>query len=186
MKNEKDSEAVVRGHVKKHFLTDKDGKKHDSVGRDNFVPIPKDICGPPKEFYGLSSDSFDEGNYMARACGEAKVLYFITKSIKSLIETGIQERLTVINSGLKGFSRCNKDCEVGYRIAQEGVQFVAPHMTNCKVIAGLYDFGKCLQAGNVQISSFSERFAEEGRAISLGSFVGYENDYLKISPGIMY
>jgi hypothetical protein len=50
VKNEKDSEAVVRGHVKKHFLTDKDGKKHDSVGRDNFVPIPKDICGPPKEF----------------------------------------------------------------------------------------------------------------------------------------
>jgi hypothetical protein len=59
-------------------------------------------------------------------------------------------------------------------------------MTKRKVIAGLDDFGKCLQAGNVQISSFSERFAEEGRAISLGSFVGYENDYLKISPGIMY
>lgn len=183
LKNEKDSEAVVRGHVKKHFLTDKDGKKHETVGRDDFVPIPKDIFEPLKEFYGLSSDSFDEGNYMARACGEAKVLYFITKSIKSLIETGIQERLTVINSGLKGFSRCNKDCEVGYRIAQEGVHFVAPHMTKRKVIADLDDFNKCLQAGNVPISSFSESFAEQVRAISLGSFVvclkGYENDYLK-------
>jgi hypothetical protein len=56
-------------------------------------------------------------------------------------------------------------------------------MTKRKVIAGLDDFSKCLQAGNVQISSFSESFAEEVRAISLGSFVvclkGYENDYLK-------
>ena len=183
LKNEKDSDAVVRGHVKKHFLTDKDGKKHETMGHDDFVPIPKDIFEPLKEFYGLSSDSFDEGNYMARACGEAKVLYFISKSIKSLIETGIQERLTVINSGLKGFSRCNKDCEVAYRIAQEGVHFVAPHMTKRKVIAGLDDFNKCLQAGNVQIGSFSESFAEEVRAITLGSFVvclkGYENDYLK-------
>lgn len=183
MKNEKDSTGVVRGHVKKIFLLDKNGKKHETLGRDDFVPIPDDVMGPLKEFYGLSSDSFDEGNYMARACGDGKTLYFITKAVKSLIDMGIQERLTVITSGLKGFTRCNNDCEVSFRIAQEGVHFVAPHMTKRKVIADLDDFRKCLEPGNIEIKSFSENYANHVKDLSLGSFVvclkGYENDYLK-------
>ena len=183
MKNQKDSPNVVRGHVKKIYLKDKDGKKHESLGRDDFVPIPDTIFGSIKEFYGMSSDSFEEGNYMSRACGDARTLYFITKSVKSLIETGFQEKVTVINSGLKGFTRCNKDCEVQYRIAQEGVHFVAPHMTKRKVVAEIDDFRKCLEPGNTPLSTFSEGFAAEVRALSLGSFVvclkGYENDYLK-------
>eukprot|EP00934_Nitzschia_sp_Nitz4_P001853 Nitzschia sp. Nitz4//scaffold40_size135432//106302//108761//NITZ4_003262-RA/size135432-processed-gene-0.154-mRNA-1//1//CDS//3329551273//1853//frame0 len=183
LENEKDSSAVVRGHVKKIFLEDKDGKKHETLGRDDFVPIPDNVFGPLKEYFGLSSDSFDEGNYMSRACGDCKVLYFITKPVKQLIDKGIQQRLTVINSGLKSFTRCNKDCEVNYRIAQEGVHFVAPHMTKRKVIAELSDFQKCLETGVLQIGDFTESFANEVRALSLGSFAvclkGYENDYLK-------
>jgi 16S rRNA C967 or C1407 C5-methylase (RsmB/RsmF family) len=183
MKNEKDSAGVVRGHVKKIFLKDKDGKAHETLGRDDFIPIADDVFGPLKDFYGLSSDSFDEGNYMSRACGDGKVLYFITKSIKALIDTGIQERLTTITSGVKGFTRCSKDCSVGHRIAQEGVHFVAPHMTKRKLIVDLEDFQKCLVPGNLEVATFSEGFAKEVRALSFGSFVvclrGFENDYLK-------
>lgn len=182
-KHEKDSSAVSRGHVKRIFLKDKDGKRHETLGRDDFVPIPENVFGPLRDYYGLSSDSFDEGNYMSRACGEGKVLYFITKPIKALIEKGIQEKLTVINSGLKGFTRCNKDCDVGYRISQEGVHFVAPHMTKRKLVAELADFEKCLGSGNVAIGSFSEEFAAQVRALSFGAFVvclkGFETDYIK-------
>jgi hypothetical protein len=112
-----------------------------------------------------------------------KVLHFITKPIKSLIDSGFQERITVIHSGVKGFTRCNKDCDVNYRIAQEGVHFVAPHMTKRKIIADIDDFRKCLEPDNVELGTFSEVFAEQVRSLTFGCFVvclkGYENDYLK-------
>ena len=183
VKNEKDSTAVVRGHVKRVYLRDKDGNKHETLGRDDFVPIPEDIFGPLRDYYGLATSTFEQGSYMARACGEMKVLHFITKSIKALIDSGFQERVTVIHSGVKGFTRCNKDCEVMYRIAQEGVHFVAPHMTKRKIIADIDDFRRCLEPENIELSTFSQAFAEEVRSLTLGCFVvclkGFDTDYLK-------
>ena len=91
--------------------------------------------------------------------------------------------MTVINSGLKAFTRNNKDCDVGYRVAQEGVHFVAPHMTKRKISASLQDFEMCLKGPTVQNKDFSEGFASKIRQLSVGSFVvvleGYENDYIK-------
>jgi hypothetical protein len=112
------------------------------------------------------------------------VLYFMTRTIKSLvIDRGIQDKVTVVSSGLKGFTRNNKDCEVGYRVAQEGVHFVAPHMRKRKISANLKDFEMCLSGPAVQIKDFSEEFAAKVRLQTVGSFVvtleGYENDYIK-------
>ena len=180
---EKDSSAVVRGHVKKNFLPGKDGKKHESLGKDDFVPVPDNLFEPLKEFYGLSSDSFDETSYMIRAGSDAKVLYFICKTAHSLIDRGLQERITVVHSGLQGFKRCNKECKVRYRVAQEAVHFVAPHMTKRKIGANVEDFKKCLQTGNIPIKEFSAEFAEKLSSLTMGSFVvylnGYEDDYIK-------
>jgi hypothetical protein len=39
---------VVRGHVKKHYLEDKDGKKHATLGKDDFIPISKELFQPLK------------------------------------------------------------------------------------------------------------------------------------------
>jgi 16S rRNA C967 or C1407 C5-methylase (RsmB/RsmF family) len=181
--NEKDSEAVVRGHVKKRFLRGEDGTKHESLGKDDFVPVPEDVFGKLKDFYGLSSDSFEEGQYMIRACSNGKVLYFLSKTVKKLIDQGVQGRLTVVSSGLRGFIRNNKDCEVNFRIAQEGVHFVAPHMTKRKLCANIGDFQKCLVAGTLKNEDFSEDFAKQIRLLAMGSFVvyleGHENDYIK-------
>lgn len=182
-KNEKDSDAVVRGHVKRVYLKDENGNKDEKLGRDDFVPIPQQIFDPLREYYGLSTTNFQGGNYMARACGEMRVLYFITTAIKALIDDGFQEKVTVIHSGVKGFTRCNKECEVTYRLSQEGVHFVAPHMTKRKIIADVDDFGKCLEPFNVPLDSFSKEFSDQVRPLSMGCFVvclkGYENDYLK-------
>jgi hypothetical protein len=46
--DKKDNSAVVRGYVKKHYLEDKDGKKHATLGKDDFIPVPKDIFEPLK------------------------------------------------------------------------------------------------------------------------------------------
>lgn len=162
----------------------KDGKKKRTDGNDDFIPVPEDVFKPLKEFYGLDDESFEASNYMIRSGGDGKVLYFMTRTIKSLlIDRGIQDKVTVINSGLKGFTRNNKDCEVGYRVSQEGVHFVAPHMKKRKISANIKDFEMCLSGPTVQIKDFSEEFAAKVRPLAVGSFVvmleGYENDYIK-------
>lgn len=178
------SDLSHSGSAKKTFLKDSDGKKHKNVGRDDFLPCPEDIFAPLKEYYGLDDESFRAGQYMIRACGDKKVLYFMSKTVKSqLIDRGIQERVTVVTSGLKGFVRNNKDCDVDYRVAQEGVHFVAPHMRKRKIGANLEDFERCLSTPTVQIKDFSNAFAEEVRNLTTGAFVvflkGYEDDYIK-------
>jgi len=174
----------VHGFVKGNFLKGEDGKKSMTVGRDDYVNVPDDIFIPLREYYGLDEESFKEGQFMIRAGGDSKVLYFITKTVKTqLIDKGIQEKVTVVNSGLKAFVRNNKDCEVPYRVAQEGIHCVAPHMTKRILSAEVHDFEKCLSAPTVHIKDFSEEFAEQVRKLSMGSFVvylkGFENDYIK-------
>lgn len=181
---DKGTDRSRTGIAKKTFLTDKDGKKNKTVGRDDFLPCPEEIFAPLKAYYGLDDESFEEGRYMIRACGDKKVLYFMSKTVKSqLLDRGIQERVTVVTSGLKGFVRNNKDCDVDYRVAQEGVHFVAPHMKKRKIGADLQDFELCLSAPTVHLNDFSEEFAAEVRKLTSGAFVvylkGYEDDYIK-------
>jgi 16S rRNA C967 or C1407 C5-methylase (RsmB/RsmF family) len=180
---EADGEKLPRGQGKQNFLVDANGNKHPTLGKDDFATIPPGVFDPLIEFYGLSSDSFRKDKYMGRACGEAKVLYFLSDSIKKLIDDGMQQRLTVVNSGLKGFERNNKECEVRYRLAQEGIHFVAPHMTKRKIYADVEDFRKFLETGMIRLDSFSDEVAAQIRPLSMGSFVvclkGYEDDYIK-------
>ena len=145
--SERNSCTVVRGHMKKNFLRDKDGNKHESVGREDFLPCPVEAFDPLRDFYGLTSDTFESKRYKIRACGDSKVLYFMSGTVMDLIDRGIQERVTVVHSGLKAFVRNNKECEVQYRISQEGVHFVSPHMTKRKFSVGVDDFRKCLGSG---------------------------------------
>ena len=179
----------MNGDSSDKFANDKlkEDKKHKALsnaGNDDFIPVPESVFEPLKEFYGLDDEGFEASNYMIRSGSDGKVLYFITKTIKSLlIDRGIQDKVTVINSGLKGFQRNNKDCEVPYRVSQEGVHFVAPHMKKRKISANLKDFELCLSNPTVHIKDFLEDFASKVREMAVGSFVvmleGYENDYIK-------
>lgn len=187
---DKESSSTTPGNVKKHYLADKDGKSHPTLGRDDFIPLSKDLFEPLKEYYGLSSNSFDANQYMGRACGDSKVLYFITKKIRKLIDDGLQTRVTVVTSGVKGFVRNNKECDVGFRLSQEGVHFVAPHMTKRKIGIDLEDFEKCLQTETIKLETFSDKFASEARGLSMGSFAvclnGFEDDYIKKFVVVMW
>jgi 16S rRNA C967 or C1407 C5-methylase (RsmB/RsmF family) len=181
-----------RGVVKKNFLKEKDGKKHATLGEQDFVPIPKEMIDPLIEYYGLSASGFNRNHFMQRASGDSKVLYFLGKAVMGLLDLGIQQRVTVVTSGLKAFTKNHKECEVDYRLSQEGVHFIAPYMTKRKLTASLGDFEKCLDTSimNIPLESFSEEFREEVRPLSWGSFVvqlkGFENNYLKKMTIVMW
>jgi 16S rRNA C967 or C1407 C5-methylase (RsmB/RsmF family) len=85
------------------------GKGCDTEKAESFVSVEEDVLPPLIDFYGFT-DQFAKGQFMARAGGNSKLLYFITKSVKeNLIERGIQDRIHVINSGLRALERRNKD-----------------------------------------------------------------------------
>ena len=165
------------GHRHKH-------QKKKDLSHEDFVSLDPSLWPPIVEFFGLTS-TFPKDQYMARACGEAKVLYFISKSIKkNLIDRGIQDRITVINSGLKGFEKCSfQDSGVSYRLAQEGIQYVIPHMTKRFLVANMDDFYACVADGYIEFNVFSESFQKELKCLEPGSFVvalkGYEKDIAK-------
>eukprot|EP00555_Chaetoceros_dichaeta_P009464 CAMPEP_0198265676 /NCGR_PEP_ID=MMETSP1447-20131203/23993_1 /TAXON_ID=420782 /ORGANISM="Chaetoceros dichaeta, Strain CCMP1751" /LENGTH=465 /DNA_ID=CAMNT_0043955295 /DNA_START=1 /DNA_END=1398 /DNA_ORIENTATION=+ len=159
------------------------GKSRGNQGNYDFVPLDESILPPLIEFYGLS-DSFAREQFMARNAGDAKLLYFITKSVKkNMLDRGVQDRVTVVTSGLRAFERGNRDGVVRYRPCQECVHFVAPHMSKRKIIANLADFNACLNIGYIKAESFSDGMAQKVKEFSTGAFVvaleGFETNTVK-------
>ena len=159
----------------------KQGGRQWDLGNSPFTKPDADKFPPLVEHYGFT-DSFPQEQIMVRSNGEAKIMYFMSGAIKKeLIDRGLQDKVMPINSGLKAFERNTKrECEVDYRVTQEGIHFIAPHMTKRVVVAEPEDFVRCLGPGGIRLSSFSAEFAEEVRALSIGSFVvalkGYERN----------
>lgn len=157
-------------------------RKRVDLSKDNFVPADPSIFNDLIEHYGLKDD-FPKNQYMTRMSGDAKNIFYIGKSCKeNFLDKGIQDRLTVINSGIKGFVRNNKEANTAYRMCQEGIHFLVPYMTKGKISVGPEDFNKCLDGSGTatQLSECSDEFAEQARPLSVGAFVvllkGYETD----------
>lgn len=153
-------------------------------GNSDFVAVNEAIWPSLATYYGLS-ENFPKDQLMSREYGKAKVLYFITKAIKNnLIDNGIQEKAMVINSGLRAFERNNKDCDVEYRVTQEGIHYIAPYMTKRFFVVNATDFCICLNPGTtIWIGNFSSEFQAQIRDLSTGALVvslsGFETDIAK-------
>jgi hypothetical protein len=172
-------QKAPQGKIGMHH--NKKKKENGDLGNEDFIPLEESIWPPIIDQFGLSPD-FPKDQFMARASGEAKVLYFIAKPIKEeLIDRGIQNRVTVINSGLKAFERCSiQDAKNKYRISQEAIQFVLPFMTKRLLVALPSDFYKCCAKGFMEFTIYSKAFQDKLSEFESGSFVvmldGHEYD----------
>jgi hypothetical protein len=182
MNEEVEEEAVQKAPTGKvGHQHNRKKKENGDLGNEDFIPLDESIWPAIIDQFGLGPD-FPKEQYMARASGEAKVLYFISKSIKEeLIDRGIQSRVTIINSGLKAFERCSiQDTKAKYRISQEGIQFVVPHMTKRLLVVNGDDFYKCIAPGFIEFNIFSQTFQDEINKLEPGSFVialeGHDHD----------
>lgn len=167
--------------TKGNLMRDADGGLNAELGKDDFVSVKDELIDPLIDYYGLTMPGFRKDLYMARAGSECKIVYYIGPSVKKMIDLGLQKRVTVINSGLKGFVRNNQESLVRYRIAQDGVEFLAPFMTKRKVVIGRDDFMRCLEGGVVPFAELSEEFVTAIKPFDAGAFVavlkGYEDQY---------
>ena len=159
----------------------KGGGRQWDLGNSPFIKPDADKFPPLVEHYGFA-ESFPQDQLMVRSNGQAKLIYFMSGAIKKeLIDRGLQDKVMPINSGLKAFERNTKrECEVDYRVTQEAIHFIAPHMTKRVVVADPEDYVRCLGPGGIRLSQFSPEFAEAVRALTIGSFVvalrGYERN----------
>jgi len=160
--------------------------KPRDCSQENFISVDPSVWPDIEEEYGLAS-TYPKDQLMCRASADAKVVYFISEGVKrGLIDKGIQDRLTVINSGLKAFERCkmnDKASPGAYRLTQEGIHYIVPHMTKRILIADMEDFGKCIDEGFIKFETFSEPFRQKLKDLTHGSFVvalkGFEKDIVK-------
>lgn len=161
-------------------------QKKEDLSKQDFAPADPSIWPPIMKEFGLDTSTFPADQFFVRASGEAKILYFLCKNVKGeLIDRGIQERVTVINSGLKAFERCSlkESNHMSYRVAQEGIQYIVPHMTKRILSANMDDFCACIKLGFTPFDSFSEKLQEGLKELTPGSFIvtleGYEKDVAK-------
>ena len=165
------------------------GAPKGNMGNENFVQANESNLVPLMSYYGFDED-FPKDQIMSRASGDSKVFYFIGKAVKKYMAAGLQDRITIINSGLKCFERNNNECEVNYRVAQEGIHYLAPYMKNRKFIVSTKDFLTCFSQATIKISALSPGLGDEVRKIAVGSFMvaleGYELDSSKKLMMVMW
>ena len=165
------------------------GAPKGNMGNENFVQANESHLIPLMSYYGFDDD-FPKDQIMSRASGDSKVFYFIGKAVKKYMAAGLQDRITIINSGLKCFERNNNECEVNYRVAQEGIHYLAPYMKNRKFVVDTKNFLTCFSQATIKIEALSPVLGDEIRKLAVGSFMvaleGYENDASKKLMMVMW
>lgn len=158
------------------------GKVPSTMGRDDFAPVKDSVLSIIVEEFGLCEDTFEKDLLMTRATGDNKTIYFIPRPIKDLIDKGLQQRVTMVNAGLKAFSRSSLEGNQTYRICQESCHFLAPFMTKRKFVVCFEDFDKCFTAArHVEIKEFTQALQNQLKGLEQGSVVlileGFEDQH---------
>lgn len=105
------------------------------------------------EYYGLAPDFPLSSQLVARSLEAArpKRLYFVAQPLMDVMVADAQESLKIISVGLKVFERQeiregdSPDSCCSYRIAQEGLPLILPHLTKQRVQSGRPEFIELLR-----------------------------------------
>ncbi|CAG9464524.1 unnamed protein product [Pedinophyceae sp. YPF-701] len=125
------------------------GGKHN--GLDPVMPLSDpDMLRTVREFYGLSDGINLETQLVTRSTGEAaarpKKVYLISREVKNLLATDHTECMKIMALGVKVFERQEAQTPGGcsYRIAQEGLPLLLPHITKQRIFVSAGEFERLL------------------------------------------
>jgi len=151
-----------------------------------FVFLPKDdqTIQNIKEFYGLSSQ-FPQEQWVVRSEGEKfRTVYFISDSVKSILNSEDSHRILVVNSGVKMFFRNEGDGTVkcSYRIVNEGLSTISPYLSDKRVINVTFnDLKVLLEEDYPHLLGFCDETKKALEELDQGSclfrFIPSEDDY---------
>ncbi|KAM9102766.1 RNA cytosine C(5)-methyltransferase NSUN2 [Sarcophilus harrisii] len=150
---------------------------------DPFVFIPEDdpLFPPIQNFYALAP-SFPKMNLLTRTQeGKKRQLYMVSKELRNVLLNN-SERMKVINTGIKVWSRNNDGEQFGcaFRLAQEGIYTLYPFINSRIIVVCIEDIKILLTQENPFFSKFSSETHRQAKDMAKGSIVlKYEPDAQK-------
>ncbi|XP_051825787.1 RNA cytosine C(5)-methyltransferase NSUN2 [Antechinus flavipes] len=150
---------------------------------DPFVFIPEDdpLFPPIQNFYALGP-SFPKMNLLTRTQeGKKRQLYMVSKELRNVLLNN-SERMKVINTGIKVWSRNNDGEQFGcaFRLAQEGIYTLYPFINSRIIVVCIEDIKILLTQENPFFSKFSSETHRQAKDMAKGSIVlKYEPDAQK-------
>ncbi|XP_074135243.1 RNA cytosine C(5)-methyltransferase NSUN2 [Sminthopsis crassicaudata] len=150
---------------------------------DPFVFIPEDdpLFPPIQDFYALAP-SFPKMNLLTRTQeGKKRQLYMVSKELRNVLLNN-SERMKVINTGIKVWSRNNDGEQFGcaFRLAQEGIYTLYPFINSRIIVVCIEDIKILLTQENPFFSKFSSETHRQAKDMAKGSIVlKYEPDAQK-------
>ena len=119
--------------------------------------------------YGLDPN-FAKGLFVVRSetkTDDFTLIYLVSEKAKPVLSN---ERLKVINSGVKIFKKSSGDSDVPYRICSEGVSTIAPYLSQKRHLNVDMDVLRILiQNGYPKFESFSEEIKTKFEKMDYGS-----------------
>ncbi|CAE7473089.1 NSUN2 [Symbiodinium microadriaticum] len=139
-----------------------------------------------QEHFGLQSltgqefyirEDFNTAAKRASKAGESsasKSVYYLPPAMRDIIRGDEKSRLKVVMAGIKVFERSQKGAfawggECGYRLNQDGVSVMAPHITKRKITCTVQDFCNFLEGGLISFTTLSKSCLEGLSQVSSGS-----------------
>ncbi|XP_076157945.1 RNA cytosine C(5)-methyltransferase NSUN2 [Alosa pseudoharengus] len=141
---------------------------------DPFVFLTEDdpVFPPIQAFYDLSPD-FPKLNVLTRTHeGKKRHLYMVSKELRNVLINN-SERMKVINTGVKVWSRNNDGEEFGcaFRLAQEGIYTLFPYIRARRITISVEDVKVLLTEENPFLSKLSNSAHEQAKKLQMGSIV---------------
>jgi hypothetical protein len=170
--------AAPRGRGVGRATVDLKQWDHDSFTRIQEYFGLTNVTG--QEFYIREdyTDSKQRQEFEAGTKDGSKSIYFLPRVAQSIMTGDIHKRLKIVSAGIKVFERCAKgtfagggDC--GYRLLQEGVDVIAPHLTKRKISVPIQDMCNFIEGGLVSFSTLSAETVSQLNRISTGSILVY-------------
>uniref|UniRef100_A0A8B9J9H8 tRNA (cytosine(34)-C(5))-methyltransferase n=1 Tax=Astyanax mexicanus TaxID=7994 RepID=A0A8B9J9H8_ASTMX len=141
---------------------------------DPFVFLTEDdpVFPPIQTFYNLSSD-FPKLNVLTRTHeGKKRHLYMVSKELRNVLLNN-SERMKVINTGVKVWSRNNDGEQFGcaFRLAQEGIYTLNPYIRARVINISVEDVKVLLTEENPFLSRLGEDAHAQAKKLEMGSIV---------------
>ena len=134
-----------------------------------------------KEFYGISESipaesMFVREDYTTAANSTdgiaSKTVYYIPSSVRQLLKGDREEKMKIVCAGIKVFEKKVKgNGEVEYRILQEGLKVLVPHITTRKIFVNAQDFSNLLGGGLVSFNTLSASTVQRCSAMTPGAII---------------
>ncbi|KAJ3105048.1 tRNA (cytosine(34)-C(5))-methyltransferase [Physocladia obscura] len=128
------------------------------------------------KFYGINS-TFPKDQFVVRSENESyKSLYFVSLSVKKLLNAKNSSKLKIVNTGVRTFTKTSqyggqKDAFL-YRLTSEGLSTIAPFLSSKRVIEiDRADVQKLLEKEYPLLTEMTPAFQNKIASFEAGSFV---------------